>query len=262
MVSGDDDLHNDLAATRSALNPMLDAMASILPWVSQTQSARFPPELNKRWQSAWSEFADTWQEHGSTDPARFRRSAMLIMSLALETADADCLALAESLASAADRLEHQAANNRLHASLQALCEVMTDASDKHLPQGLEHPRLNERLRHFRERLETALRPSGKPGERSDVLDRLFVEDAEERLAHMREALDVLPIDIYGIAEECEGLIAHAEQIEMWGIYHLGRGVHNLSLQLYDASEADQDRAAHAIRAQLDLIEQALRSIEC
>lgn len=256
-----DTTDDDLASTRAALNPMLDATAAILPWISQTPTARFPPELNKRWQSAWAEFADTWRQHGSNDPARFRRSAMLIMSIALESADADCLGLAESLASTADHLEHKTPGNRLQAALHALCDVMLDTSDKHLPQGLEHPHLNERLRHFRDRLETALRPSGKPGERSDVLDRLFVEDAEERLAHIRESLEALPIDIYGIAEECEALIQHAEQIEMWGIYHLGRTVHHLALQLYDANEADLDRAADAIGAQLDLLEQALHAIE-
>ncbi|MFV0371053.1 MAG: hypothetical protein ACK5JI_05350 [Azonexus sp.] len=256
-----DHTDDDLAGTRAALNPMLDAVASILPWVSQTQAARCPPELNKRWQAAWTEFAAARREDGG-DFVRFRRGVMQIMSVALETGDADCLGLAESLASTADHLEHRTPGNRLQAALDALCEVMADTAEKHLPQGLEHPHLNERLRHFQERLETALRPSGKPGERSDVLDRLFVEDAEERLAHMREALETLPIDIYGIAEECEALIQHAEQIDMWGIYHLGRAVQQLVLQLYDASEADQDRAAHAIRAQLDLIEQALRAIEC
>lgn len=256
----DDDLDDDaLEPTRTALNPMLDAMASILPWVSQNQPARFPPEVNKRWIEASQVFAEHWQTQAASDPAEFRRLTYRLLEIALATGDPDCLHLGEALASVADHLDQNPPGPRLRAALTALCETLQENETP--PKGLEHPHLSERLRHFQQRLATALRPSDKPGERSDVLDRLFITDAEERLAHMRDALNSLPIDVYALAEEATGLIEQAEEIEMWGIYHLARDVQNHVLQLSDASETAQDAAAAHIENQLKLIAASLREIE-
>lgn len=246
---------DDIEKTRSALAPTMDAMASILPWVGKTQPARYPPELNKRWQTACRNLADGWSKHGRSAPETIRPRVFALLAVAIETGEADCLRFGETLASVADHLEHKAPGNRLSAALSAATEALLDEG------GLENPHFGERLRHFTGRLETALRPSSKPGERSDVLDRLFVQDAEERVARMHEALEVLPIDVYAIELEASELIQHAEQIEMWGIYHLTRQVLNFALQLGDASEAVQDQAARDIEQQLLLIEEALRSVE-
>lgn len=246
---------DDLQESRAALSPTMDAMASILPWVGKTPPARFPPELNKRWQSACRAFADRWQSHGQREPGALRAEIFALLPIALESGDPACLHLCETLASAADRLEHGAPGNRLSAALAATAEALTEAG------GLENPHLAERMQHLVQRLETALRPSPKPGERSDVLDRLFVQDAEDAVARMHEALEVLPIDVYAIELEATELIQHAEQIEMWGIYHLARQVQSYALQLADASEATQDQAARNITQQLDLISAALREID-
>ncbi|WP_298395719.1 hypothetical protein [uncultured Azonexus sp.] len=246
---------DDLEKTRTALAPAMDAMAAILPWVGKSQPVRYPPELNKRWQTACKELADDWIKHGRTDPQTIRPRVFALLSVAIETGEADCLRFGETLASVADHLEHQPPGNRLSAALTATTEALLDEG------GLENPHFGERLRHFTGRLETALRPSTKPGERSDVLDRLFVQDSEERLQRMHEALEVLPIDVYALELEAGELIQHAEQIEMWGIYHLARQLQNFALQLSDASETIQDQAAHDIAQQLALIESALRAIE-
>lgn len=246
----------DLAETRAALAPTLDAMASILPWVGKSQTLRFSPELNKRWQDACRTLAEHWTTHAGSDPTAIRPAIFSLLGIAIEAGDADCLHLGETLASVADHLEQRAPGNRLIAALTATTEALLDEG------GLENPKLAGRARHFSERLASAMRPSAKPGERSDVLDRLFVQDADERLARMHEALDVLPVDVYALELESSELIQHAEQIEMWGIYHLARQVQNFVLQLSDASEATQDQAAQHIVRQLDLIDQALRAVDC
>lgn len=246
---------DDIEKTRNALSPTMDAMATILPWISQSQVARFSPELNKRWQDACRALAASWNEHAKVEPAAIRPAVFTVLGVAIETSDPDCLRLAETLASVADHLEHQPPGSRLKAAMSGTTEALIDEG------GLENPHLVERMRHFTARLEGALRPSSKPGERSDVLDRLFVQDSEERVARMHEALEVLPIDVYAIELETVELIHHAEQIEMWGIYHLARQLQSFALQLSDASESVQDRAAHDIAQQLRLIEHALQAIE-
>jgi len=246
---------DDFEKTRSALAPTMDAMASILPWVGKSQAVRYPAELNKRWQSACRALADCWATRGRSDPAAIRPGIYTLLGIAIETGDADCLQLGEALASVADHLEHKPPGNRLSAALTASTEALLDEG------GLENPLLAERLRHFSGRLDAAMRPSTKPGERSDVLDHLFVQDSDERLQRMHEALEVLPIDVYALELEASELIQHAEQIEMWGIYHLARQLRNFALQLSDASEVIQDQAAHDIARQLALIETALRAID-
>lgn len=245
----------DLADTRAALAPTLDAMASILPWVGKSQPLRFSPELNKRWQAACADLSERWSGRAQHGPAAIRPAVFALLGIAIETADTDCLHLGETLATVADHLEHELPAPRLVAALTATLEALIDEG------GLENPLLAGRARHFSQRLEVALQPSNKPGERSDVLDALFVEDADERVARMHEALDVLPIDVYALELETSGLIQGAEQIDMWGIVHLSRQLQNFVLQLSDASESVQDRAALDIRHQLDLIDQALRAVD-
>lgn len=245
----------DIEETRAALAPTLDAMASILPWVGKSQPVRFSPELNKRWQAACTTLAERWSARASDGPTAIRPAIFGLFPIAIESGEADCLLLCETLATVADHLEHNPPGSRLVAALSATCEALLDEG------GLENPKLLIRTRHFAQRLNEALQPSSKPGERSDVLDRLFVQDAEERLAHMREALDVLPLDVVALEQESVELMQQAEQIDMWGIYHLARQLHNFALQLSDVSESVQDQAALDIARQLDLIEQALAAVD-
>lgn len=246
---------NNIPDSQTALAPTLDAMASILPLIGKSQPARFSPELNKRWQSACSEFSARWAARTTEGPTAIRPGIFALLGIAIESGDADYLHLCETLATAADHLENRQPGNRLIAALTATTEALQDEG------GLENAHLPSRARHFAQRLETAMRPSGKPGERSDILDALFVQDTEECLARMREALDALPIDVYAIELEAAELIQHAEQIEMWGIYHQARQVQSFVLQLGDASEAVQDQAVQDITRQIDLIEQTLSAVD-
>jgi len=245
----------NLDDTRAALAPTLDAMASILPWVGKRTPRRFPLELNQRWQAGCKALEAAWTSRAAADAPPLRPAIFSLLNLAIESADTDCLYLAEALATVADHLEQQPASARLIAALSATCEALLDGN------GLENPQLASRAQHFASRLNDALQPSHKPGERSDVVDALFVDDTFERLDHMREALLVLPIDIYALELDSAELIAHAEQIEMWGIYHQGRELHNFILQLSDASTDSQDKAAESIAHQLDLIEQTLCAVD-
>lgn len=254
-MSGADQHEQEALDSQSALAPTLDAIAAVLPWVRQAQLPRFSDELNTRWQAACQELATHWCSRVSDGYAALRPPIIRLLASALETGDADFLHLCETLASTADHLEIHPPGNRLIAALSGTIEMLQEDG------GLENPHLAIRARHFTQRLTTAMRPSGKPGERSDVLDAIFVQDAHDCLQHMHEALDALPIDVYAIELEAGELIAHAEQIEMWGIYHQARQLQNFALQLSDASEPVQDQARRDILKQLDLIEQTLRAVD-
>lgn len=245
----------DLEETRAALAPTLEATAAILPWVAKPQPVRFPPELNKRWESACQTLAEAWQTRQLADLGPVRRAIHALLGIAIETTDVDCLRLCEALASVADRLEAGAPSARVVAALTSASEALAE------PGGLEHPNFVSRAQYFAHRLETALAPSRKPGDRSDVLDALFVEDTEDRLDRMHDALAALPIDVYALQIECQELIQEAEQIEMWGIYHLARQLESFVLQLSDAGEAIQDRARSEVDRLLATIASALTLIE-
>ncbi len=246
----------DFSHSQAALNPMMEAMASILPWISKPQLLRFSPELNTRWKTACIELSERWAARAREGTTAIRPSVISLLSIAIESGDNDYLHFCEALASTADYLENQTPGNRLIATLTATTEALLDAS------GLENTNLPSRCRHFAQRLETAMRPSGKPGERSDILDALFIQDAEECLARMHEALDALPIDVYAIELEAAELFRHAEQIEMWGIYHQARQLQNFVLQLSDTNESTQDQAIQDIVQHLSSIEQTLRAVDC
>ncbi len=245
---------DDLADTRHSLAPTLDAARAILPWIGKTPPQRFPAELNQRWQACCKALASHWSERGRSTPA-IRPDIFQLLQLAVESGDVDYLYLAETLASVADHLEYTPPSARLSAALSATCEALCDGN------GLENPQLPSRAQHFAARLADCLRPSHKPGERSNIVDRLFVDDALERIEEMREALAVLPIDVHALAQLSRELTEHSEQIEMWGIYHQGRELHNFVLQLRDASTASQDQARDTIDRQLDLIESTLLAVD-
>lgn len=248
----DQDFDDD---TLAALAPTLAASASILPWISKTRPLRFSPELNQRWQDCCRTLDTAWAARTSNTTPPIRPAIFELLNLAIESLDTDCLYLAETLATVADHLENKPASARLTAALSATLEALLDGN------GLENPQLANRAQHFASRLNNSLHSSNKPGERSNVVDTLFVGDTLERLECMREALVVLPIDVYALELATRELTEHAEQIEMWGIYHLARELHNFILQLSDVSTAIQDQAASDIAHQLDLIEQALSAVD-
>lgn len=98
---------DDLAESRAALAPTLDATAAILPWVAKPRPARFDPTLNERWIAAGASTKPRSDRH-SLRGGRSRPAIFKLYAVALDTADSDCLRLGEALASAADRLEDEA----------------------------------------------------------------------------------------------------------------------------------------------------------
>lgn len=245
---------NDLNETRAALAPTLEATAAILPWVSKPQPVRFPPELNKRWEAACKELAERWSARHKEGATSIRSTIFSLLGVALETDDVDCLRLGEALASVADRLESGPPGARLVAAISATSEALLE------PNGLENSGFIGRAQHFALRLEQSLQPSLKPGERSDVLDNLFVHDTEERLERMREALLVLPIDVYALQIESQEMIQQAQEIDMFGMIHLGRQLADYVAQMHETGEAEQDRARDEINALLDTMATALAAV--
>lgn len=245
---------NELEGTRAALAPTLEATAAILPWVSKPQPVRFPPELNQRWEAACQELAERWSARHSQGAASIRSTIFALLGIALETGDVDCLRLGEALASIADRLESGPPGARLVAAITATSEALLE------PAGLENSGFIGRAQHFAQRLESSLQPSNKPGERSDVLDNLFVHDNEERLERMREALLVLPIDVYALAIDSQEMIQQAQEIDLFGMIHLGRQLADYVAQMHETGEAEQDRARDEITVILDHIALALAAV--
>lgn len=244
----------ELVETRAALAPTLAATAAILRWVSKPQPVRFPPELNTRWQAACQDLAERWAARHTQGTTSIRPVVFTLLSIALETADVVCLRLGEALASATDRLESGPPAARLLAALSATSEALLE------PGGLENSAFIGRAQHFAQRLESSLRPSNKPGERSDILDNLFVHDSEERLERMREALIVLPIDVYALQIENQEMIQQAQEIDMYGIVHLGRQLANYVALMDESGEEEQDRARDEISALLDTMASALAAV--
>lgn len=245
----------DLEETRAALAPTLAATAAILPWVSRPQPVRFPPALNQRWIAACAATADCWSARHSQGVAALRPAIFKVFGVALETADVDCLRLAEALASVADRLEAGTPGARLTAALTATCEALNE------PGGLENKVFSSRARHFAQRLEHSLLPSHKPGERSPVLDKLFVHDTEERLERMRDALIVLPIDVYALQVDSREMIQQAQEIDLFGIVHLGRQLENYVALMDESGDEQQERARGEINALLDTVASALLAVD-
>ena len=205
----------DLEETRAALAPTLDATAALLPWLSKPIAARFDRKLNQRWIFACKQLADAWATRYD-NAERVRPAIFSLYAIALETSDSDCLHLGETLARAADQLEAGTPAAHLLAALSATTENLDE------PSGLEHRAFAERLRHFTQRLEKALERDTGIGERSPVIDRLFVEDAFERTGLMQEALAALPPDTYAFKTEAAALAMQAEHLALYGIMHLAK----------------------------------------
>lgn len=204
---------DDLADSRAALAPTLDATAAILPWVGKPRPARFDTQLNQRWVEGSIRLDKAWSDRHVPGAEDIRPAVFNLYAIAIETADSDCLRLGEALAGAADRLEDGAPPARLIAALAGTIECLRD------PAGLEHDAFAERARHFADRLEAA---TVAPAERSVILDRLFVDEAHERLELLRDALAALPPDAYVLTTEALKLAQDAETLEIWGVMHLAR----------------------------------------
>lgn len=206
---------DELEETRAALASTLEATAAILPWVAKPRKARFAPELNERWITAGKRLAAAWSERHGSGADDIRPAIFGVYAIALETADTDCLRLGEALASAADRLEEETFSPRLIAALSAAVECLTEA------EGLEHPAFPGRAAHFAKRLEDSA-ATANAGDRSAVLDKLFVDEASEQIQVMHDAMAALPPDAYVLASEALKLAQQAELLEIWGVMHLAR----------------------------------------
>jgi hypothetical protein len=220
--------------------------------VGKSHPPRFDDKLNRRWIEGGKRLFEAWSDRHGAGADDIRAAIFNLYSIALETADSDCLRLGEALACAADRLDDAAASPRLAAALSSAVDCLGD------PEGLEHPAFSERARHFALRLETASSPADSV-ERSPVLDQLFVDEACERLESLRDALNALPPDAYVLLTEALGLAQHAEMLELWGIMHLAR-------QLADgvnrhANELDSSEVQEALHEMLCALSAGIGAIE-
>ena len=243
---------NELAGTRAALAPTLEATAAILPWLAKPKPLRFDSQLNERWMVACQRLATAWSNRHGDGADDIRPAVFALYGIALETLDSDCLQLGEALASAADRLEDGALPPRLVAALTATIECLNEAA------GLEHALFAERARHFAERLVATITQLANASTRSAVLDHLFAEDSRERLEQMHEALAVLPPDAYALKTEATQLAQQAEQLEIYGVMHLAR---QLAADIGADSNLDSDASRARITAALQQLASALAAVD-
>ena len=241
----------DLAETRAALAPTLEATAAILPWLARPRPPRFDEKLNRRWIEACCRLAKVWSDRHDTDSNTVRPAIFALYGIALDTADADCLRLGEALAGAADQMEQDASAPRLIAALTATIECLSE------PDGLEHKVFAERARHFAQRLENlALRTDA--GERSVVLDHLFAEEARERIEQMHDALAALPPDAYALKSEALQIAQQAEHLELYGIVHLAG---QLAECIGRESDLDDEAARQRIEESLQQLATAIAAVD-
>lgn len=243
---------DDLEETRAALAPTLEATAAILPWLAKPRPPRFDSALNRRWIEAGQRLAAAWSNRHSQGTDDVRPAIFALYGVALETADAGCLRLGEALASAADHLEQRELPPRLIAALTACIESLGEAG------GLEHEAFAARSEHFAQRLEAALAVPLTAGERSPVLDRLFADEARERIAQMREALLVLPPDAYALKSEAAQIAQQAEHLELYGIMEQARQLAGL---VDGALDLDNPETRHGIEARLHELSAALAALD-
>lgn len=213
-----------LEESRAALASTFEATAAILPWLAKPKSARFPPALNTRWIAACQRLKHTWSERHAEGEQDVRSAIFGLYELTLESADIECIRLGEALASATDCLDQGLPPSRIIAALSACIESLSEAD------GLEHPAFAERISHFATRLERSVAAAGEIGDRSSVIDRLFVAETHERLERMHDALAALPPDAYALLSETGELLQHAEHLALHGIVHATRKLLN-ALQL-------------------------------
>lgn len=243
---------DDLEETRAALAPTLEATAAILPWLSKPRAARFDAALNRRWIEASQRLTAAWKNRHQAGLDDIRPSIFALYGIALETADASCLHLGEALAEAADRIEEASPPPRLIAALTATIEFLDD------PEGLEQETFAIRAEHFAARLEATLTQPAAGSERSPVLDRLFADDARERLELMRDAVGALPPDAYALKHEAGQIAQQAELLELYGIMHLARQV---SSTVSGESDLDSETARQRVMASLRLLAEAIALVD-
>lgn len=251
MDDMDDIPEDDLEESRAALAPTLDATAALLPWVEKSRPPRFDVKLNQRWIEASHRLEQAWSQRHGPGADDVRPAVFNLYTIALETADGDCLRLGEALAGAADRLEDEAPSPRLIAALTGTIECLRDAA------GLEHNAFAERARHFAGRLETATAAT-ELTQRSPVLDRLFVGEAHEQLELLRDALASLPPDAYVLTTEALKLAQDAETLEIWGVMHLARQFADAVTR--HANELDGHAAREQLLALLDTLAETVDAV--
>ncbi len=207
-----------LDATRAALEPTLRAVADILPLVVEAREPRFPPELSRRWQACCERLVQSWAERYCGGMADFRPAVFELCALAVELGDGDCLRLSEALASASDWLEdpRHREEPRLLAALSAACEGLV------IDNGLEHPLFPERAAHLTRRLNHCLQPGAGSDAGNPVLLRIFVDEVQERLEWMHEALQLLPPDAYALKTAAEEIVRLAEPLELYDLIDRAR----------------------------------------
>lgn len=240
---------DDLADSRAALAPTLAATDAILPWMARPRPPRFDPALNARWVAAGKDLLAVWSARHEVADGQLRSAIFALYSVALDTADADCLGLGEALASAADRLEQGTPPARLIAALSACIECLGE------PEGLEHELFGERARHFAGRLDNI------PAEdlaRSAAIDRIFVDDANEQIELMYDALAVLPPDAYALSSEAGKLAQQAELLEIRRVEQLARQVGEYVSR--HATELDASRHRQALDALLEDLAEAIAAV--
>ncbi len=247
----DDIPEDDLEESRAALAPTLDATAALLPWLEKSRPCRFDAKLNERWIAASTRLEQAWAQRHGPDADDVRPAVFNLYTIALETADSDCLRLGEALAGAADRLEEGNPSPRLIAALTATIECLHD------PLGLEQDAFAERARHFAERLETTT-STNDASQRSLVLDRLFVNEAHEQLELLRDALAALPPDAYALTTEALKLAQDAETLEIWGVMHLARQFADSVTR--HANELDSTAAREQLLALLDTLGKTIDAV--
>ena len=242
---------DDLEETRAAMAPTLDATAAILPWLKQPKPPRFDKKLNQRWIEACKLLTKTWSERYDMGDEPIRPAIFALYGIALETVDNDCLRLGEALASATDQLETAPPTAQLIAAMSAAIECLGESG------GLEHPAFPERARHFTQRLENAVSVDTTIDQRSPVLDRLFIEDAVERLELMHDALAVLPPDAYALKTEAATIATQAEHLALYGIMHLAR---QLAARIDVSTDLDAPETRQVLESLLGTLSEAIAAV--
>lgn len=235
---------DELKETRAALAPTLEATAAILPWVSKPKELRYPPEKTARWEAASQAVDAAWSRRYQDGGSAFRPAVFELCAAALELADVDLLRLSEAFASASDSLEDDARHDdpRLIAAISAGCECLLREG------GIESDGFPPLARQSATRIEQVLALPLTPSVRTPTLVNLFINEANDCIDRMLEALEQLPADTYAVKLAAEELAELADPLELEHIALLARA---LAQRLTPTHGEHPDLDDPLLRAEID-----------
>lgn len=228
-----------LNALPAAFSSTFTATADVLPLLGQSKPRRFSDAQLTRWTGAAHQLRRDWNSVQAGKKPECRASAIALLQVALELADAPSLRLAEGLAEAAGISEDRAILGlpSFRAAFAAALECAEHA------EGPDRAGFDELSAQLAERLARAALPPRGSDRLVCVSAPWFAEDAQETLTELAAALDAVPPQRPALLAGFDWFVQH-ESTKTMAIRGLATTAHRIvsRIRADDLDQAD----THAI----------------